>query len=85
VPHARALARRAGPWPWPRRGVACRVESSRDETRPDRDREAYSLFLSFMSVMTVTVTVRRIHCFCHSCRSFMSIIIFCIKTTVTGN
>jgi hypothetical protein len=30
---------------------------------------------------TETVTVRRMHCFCHSCRSFMSIIIFCIKTT----
>jgi hypothetical protein len=24
-------------------------------------------------------------CFCHSCRSFMSVIIFCNKMTVTGN
>jgi hypothetical protein len=30
-------------------------------------------------------TVMRMHCFCHSYRSFMSIIISCIKTTVTGN
>jgi hypothetical protein len=43
----------------------------------------------------VCETVTRIHYFCHSCHrdrdayalflSFMSIIISCIKTTVTGN
>lgn len=74
---ARALARlaapgRAGPWAWAWawRVVSCRVVTRRDETRRDRDRDRDRDAYAL---------------FCHSCRSFMSAIILCIKTTVTGN